>query len=147
VPTAPRPLVNPAHIASPHGTREDPYFWLRDDSRTSPEVLAHLAAENTYTEAMLEPHAGLMAALYDEIVGRMKQDDSSVPVRFRGHWYQSRFEPGREYPVIVRWPDVPPDTGRNETVLLDCNELASGEAFFQLGGYAISLDNRLLAYT
>lgn len=95
---------------------------------------------------MLAPHAPLMERLYAEIVGRLKQDDSSVPVRFRGYWYQSRFEPGREYPILVRWPAAGGAAGA-ETVLLDCNELAAGEAFFQLGGYAISLDNRLLAYT
>jgi oligopeptidase B len=145
VPKPPRPPARNIHVASPHGTRADPYFWLRDDSRSSAEVLEHLRAENSYIEAMLAPHATLMEELYQEIVGRLKQDDTSVPVRFRGFWYQSRFETGQEYPVLVRWPDVSGE--RRETVLLDCNQLAGSDAFFQLGGYAISLDNRLIAYT
>jgi oligopeptidase B len=121
--------------------REDPYYWLRDDSRRDPAVLAHLAAETAYAQAMLDQP--LIETLYAEIVGRLKQDDSSVPVRYRGYWYATRYDTGREYPIVVRRPDAP---GSVASVLLDCNELAAGQPFHQLGGYEVSPDNRLLAY-
>ena len=131
-------------VASPNGEREDPYYWLRDDTRSDPAVLGYLQAENEYTDAMLAPVKPLIDQLYAEIVARLKQDDSTVPVRYRGFWYAIRYTTGQEYPIVVRRADV---AGSEETVLLDGNALASGQPFFQLGGYDISPDNRLLAYT
>lgn len=156
VPPPPSAALRDHRVESPNGSRNDPYYWLRDDTRTDPQVLAHLRAENEYTAAVLAPVQPLIDQVYAEIVGRMKQDDSSVPVRFRGYWYWMRYETAREYPVFVRRPDVPPGTPPvvspgaspgSESVLLDCNELAAGQAFFQLGSYEVSPDNRLLAYT
>jgi oligopeptidase B len=126
------------------GTRDDPYFWLRDDERSNAEVRAHLAAENDYADRVLSPVKPLIESLYVEMVGRLKQDDASVPVRDRGFWYQSHYEPGREYPIYTRRRDA---NGAHTEVLLDCNALAAGHAFFQLGGFEVSPDNRLLAYT
>jgi oligopeptidase B len=143
-PQPPRPAVRTHLVVAEHGTREDPYYWLRDDTRTDPQMLAHLRAENEYTAAVLAPAQPLIEQLYEEIVARLKQDDASVPVRHRGYWYRSRYEPGKEYPLYVRWPDTLQPT---ESLLLDCNALAAGEAFFQLGDYEVSPDNRLLAYT
>ena len=134
-------------VHAPSGTRDDPYYWLRDDSRSNAEVLAHLRAENAYAEAVLEPVQPLIETLYTEMVGRLKQDDASVPVRHRGYWYQSHYQPGREYPIYTRRRDVAGEPAGDAQVLLDCNELAAGHAFFQLGGYEVSPDNRLLAYT
>ncbi len=134
-------------VRAPGGVREDPYYWLRDDARSNAEVLAHLRAENAYADAVLEPIHGLIETLYLEMVGRLKQDDASVPVRHRGYWYQSQYRPGREYPLYTRRPDVAGQASGDDQVLLDCNELAAGHAFFQLGGYEVSPDNRLLAYT
>jgi oligopeptidase B len=130
-------------VTAPHGVREDPFYWLRDDTRTDPQVLAHLRAETAYAEAVLAPAQALIDELYREIVGRIKQDDSSVPVRYRGYWYATRFVSGGQYPLVVRWADSPQ---AREVVLLDCNALAVGQAFFQLGGYESSPDNTLLAY-
>ena len=131
-------------VESPHGVRWDPYFWLRDDSRTDPEVLGYLKAETEYAEDRLAPARALIDQVYAEILGRLKQDDSSVPVRYRGFWYSVRYATGRQYPIVVRRADVP---GAPEAVLLDCNALAEGLPFFQLGAYEVSPDNRLLAYT
>jgi oligopeptidase B len=131
-------------VAAPHGAREDPYYWLRDDERQDAEILGHLAAETAYAEAVLAPYKALIDELYEEIVSRLKQDDSSVPVRYRGYWYAIRYETGREHPFVVRRADLP---GAEEIVLLDCNALAAGQPFFQLGSYEVSPDNRLLAYT
>jgi oligopeptidase B len=153
---APRPLSAPAgvappvaerkphEVASPNGARSDPYYWLRDDTRQSPEVLAYLNAENAYKDAVLAPTRPLQEALYREIVGRIKQDDSTPPVRFRGYWYYKRFEAGREYPVYARRKG---SMESPEQVLLDGNAMAQGKSFFQIGSYEVSADDRVLAYT
>jgi oligopeptidase B len=134
-------------VASPHGDREDPYYWLRDDTRSDPEILGYLRAENEYTDAVLAPVQPFIEQLYTEILARIQQDDSTVPVRYRGYWYAARYATGQEYPIVVRRADVPAASGAPEAILLDGNALASGQPFFQLGGYEISPDNRLLAYT
>ncbi|MGH8237575.1 MAG: S9 family peptidase, partial [Steroidobacteraceae bacterium] len=139
----PQPAVLVHQVTAPHGVREDPFYWLRDDTRSDPQVLAHLRAETAYADSVLAPAQPLIDLLYREIVGRIKEDDSSVPVRHRGYWYASRFVSGGQYPVIVRWADRP---GAAEVVLLDGNALALGQQFFQLGGYEASPDNTLLAY-
>ena len=131
-------------IATPNGVREDPYYWLRDDTHADAEVLAHLAAETAYAEEVLEPAKPLIDAIYAEIVARLKQDDATVPVRYRGYWYWTRFVTGGEYPIVMRRADQP---DAPEAVLLECNQLAAGHPFFQLGGYEVSPDNQLLAYT
>ncbi|HEX2494032.1 MAG TPA: S9 family peptidase [Steroidobacter sp.] len=143
-PKPPVAALKPRRIASPQGERVDPYYWLRDDQRSDPEVLAHLEAETQYAEAMLAPAKPLIEELHQEMVARLKQDDASVPARHRGYWYSLRYAPGREHPIVVRRADAP---AAAETVLLDCNALAVGQPFFQLGGYEVSPDNRLLAYT
>ena len=130
-------------MRSPHGTRVDEYYWLRDDERASQDVLAYLQAENDYKDAMLAHLAPLQQQLYEEIVGRIKQDDSSVPYRERGYWYYRRFEAGEEYPLHARRRDVP---GAAEQVLLDVVELARGLDFYELGDFEVSPDNRLLAF-
>ena len=84
-----------------HGhVRTDPYFWLRE--RDSPEVIAYLEAENDYFEAKMAPLQGLQNELYDEIRGRIKEDDASVPYRLGRHFYYRRFEQGEQYPVYAR---------------------------------------------
>lgn len=140
----PAPPVRVHRVTAAHGVREDPFYWLRDDTRSDPQVLAHLRAETAYTEEMLAPAQPLIDRLYGEIIGRIQEDDSSVPVRYRGYWYHGRFVSGGQYPLIVRRPDRPQSP---EVVLLDCNALAAGQPFFQLGGYEASPDNTLLAYT
>lgn len=131
-------------VASPNGARDDSYYWLRDDTRSDPDVLNYLKAENAYTEAMLAPVQSQIDGLYTEIVARLKQDDATVPMRYRGYWYAVRYATGQEYPIVVRRADT---AGAAEDILLDGNALASGQPFFQLGGYEVSPDNRLLAYT
>jgi oligopeptidase B len=131
-------------VKAPHGAvRQDEYYWLRDDSRTDPKMLAYLEAENAYADARLAPLAALKEQLYGELVGRIKQDDSSIPFRENGYWYYTRFEEGREYPVHARRKD---SMESPEEVLLDVNSLAQGQSFYQVGRYEVSPDNRLLAY-
>src|ERR1700684_4586267 len=91
----PAAALRPHAVASPHGVREDPYFWLRDDERANPQVLAYLEEENAYRERCMADAKPAENALYEEIVSRLKQNDSSVPYRKNGYWYHSRFESGQ----------------------------------------------------
>jgi oligopeptidase B len=143
-PLPPAAAVRIHRVAAPSGVREDPYYWLRDDTRANPEVLAHLKAETQYAESMLEPCKPLIGELYEEMVGRLKQDDSSVPVRLRGYWYATQYASGQQHPIIVRWADQP---DAPHVVMFDCNEMAAAHGFFQLGSYEISSDNALAAFT
>ena len=123
--------------------RNDPYYWLRDDTRKDPKVLAYLNAENAYADAMLAHTKPLQEQLFEEIVGRIKQDDSSVPARQRGYYYYTRFEEGGDYPILARKKgslDAP------EEVMLNQPEMAKGHSFFSVGDWVVSQDNKLLAY-
>jgi len=142
--TPPVAAQKPHDVPSPNGRRVDPYYWLRDDTRKSPEVLAYLDAENAYKDAVLAPTKALQEKLYEEIVGRIKQDDSTPPTLLRGHWYYRRYETGKEYPVYCRRAGSMEEP---EQVLLDGNAMAQGKAFFQVGGFDVSPNNELLAYT
>jgi oligopeptidase B len=130
-------------VTSPQGARSDPYYWLRDDDRTNPEVLAYLAAENAYRERCMAPGKAFEDALYEEIVARLKQDDSSVPYRKHGYWYHTRFEPGKEHPIFARRKgsiDAPEET------LLDANALAVGHDYYRIGSLEVSPDSAWLAF-
>ncbi len=130
-------------VASPHGDRADPYYWLRDDERRDPAVLAHLGAENAYHAQFRARSQALEDKIYGEIVARLKQDDSTVPYRKNGYWYYIRFEAGKEHPIFARRKaslDAP------EQVILDANELAAGHDYYQIGEADISPDSRWLAF-
>jgi oligopeptidase B len=130
-------------VLSPHGSRTDEYYWLRDDTRESREVLGYLEAENAYKDAMLAHVAPLQEKLYAEIVARIKQDDSTVPYRKRGYWYYSRFAEGQEYPVYARKRGTLEAAGE---VMLDGNELAKGHEFYQVGALEVSPNDRFVAW-
>jgi oligopeptidase B len=143
----PRPPVAAQHayqVKSPSGDRSDPYYWLRDDTRKSPEVLGYLNAENAYTKAMLEPIRPLEDKLLAELKSHVQEADVSAPVFADGYWYYTRFAAGQEQPVYARRKatmDAP------EQVVLDGNELRRGHPFFAFGGYAVSRDGQLVAWT
>ena len=146
MPEKPKPPVaamKPHTVKSPHGNREDEYYWLRDDTRKDPEVLGYLAAENAYKDAMLAHVKPLEERIYGEIIGRIKQDDSSVPYRKRGYWYYWRYETGSEYPIYARKAG---EITAPEQVLLDENALARGHDYYDIGDFEVSPDNRLVAY-
>ena len=130
-------------MPSPNGTRDDTYYWLRDDTRKSTEVLNYLDAENTYTNSFLAPTQSLQDELYKELVGRIKQDDASVPILRRGWWYYTRYETGREYPIYARRRRT---MSAPERVMLDGNALAEGKTFYQIGAWSVSPNGRMLAY-
>ena len=126
-----------------HGDRlQDDYAWLRQ--KDAPEVLAYLRAENAYADEVMKPTEPFQEALYAEMLGRIKEDDATVPYRRRDHYYYSRTEKGKQYPILCRRPgslDAP------EEITLDLNRLAEGHAFLSLGAYAVSDDGRRLVYT
>ena len=126
-----------------HGhTRIDNYYWLNE--RENPDVLAYLEAENQYVDACLKHTEPLQEQLFKEITGRIKQDDNSVPVKIRDYYHYTRFEEGKEYPIICRKKH---SLEAPEEILLDGNQLAEGHAFFQIGEISLSEDDRLLAYS
>ena len=135
--------MRPHIVASPHGERADPYYWLRDDERTNPEVLAYLAAENAYREQCSAPLKPFENSLYEEIIARLKQDDSTVPYRLHGYWYHTRFEPGKEHPIFARRKGT---LEAPEEVMLDANVLAAGHDYYQVGALEISPDSTWLAF-
>lgn len=142
-PTPPVAAVKPYTIESPNGSRVDPYYWLRDDTRSKPEVLGYLKAEDDYYKAMSAPYAPLTARLDREMIGRVKQDDSSVPYRYRDFRYSVRYEKGREYPIYVRRPL----DGGAEQVLVNGNDEAKGKIFYGVGDREVSASQQLLAFT
>ncbi len=131
----------PYTVKSPHGDRVDPYYWMRDDKRQDPKVLAHLQAENAYYQQYAGKYQDLTKTLTDEIIGRVKQDDSSVPAKKGDYSFYTRFETGQQYPIYLR---KVLKTGE-EQVLLDVNKMAAGKDFYQIGNYAVSPDQKLLA--
>ena len=139
----PRAAQKPHVVESPNGNRYDEYYWLRDDKRENPEMLAYVKAENAYTDAVLGHTKPLETKIYGEIIGRLQQDDSTVPYRMNGYWYFKRFETGKEYPIYARRRDVP---DAPEEILLNVNELAKGHDFFDVGDIAISPDSKLMAW-
>lgn len=142
--TPPDAGKKPHVVKAPFGAqREDEYYWLRDDARKNGEMLAYLNAENAYVDAAMAPLKPLENKLYEEIVSRIKQDDSSVPYRERGYWYYTRFETGQDYPIYARREGA---MDAAEKVLLDVNEMAKGKDYFSVGDWAVSQDNRLLAW-
>ncbi|MCI4568176.1 S9 family peptidase [Lysobacter sp. CFH 32150] len=142
---APPDVTKKPHVVkAPHGAeRNDEYYWLRDDDRKNPEMLAYLNAENAYVDAFMAPLKPLEDKVYEEIIGRIKQDDSSVPYRLRGHWYYSRFETGQDYPIYARRKG---EMEAAEEVLLDVNVMAKGKDYFSVGDWEVSQDNTLLAW-
>jgi oligopeptidase B len=131
-----------------HGhTRIDNYYWMND--RENPEVIQYLNDENAYTKEQLKGTEGLQEELYNEIVGRIKQDDQSVPYFLEGYSYYSRFEEEKEYPIYCRKKGDTKNTEATseEEVLLDANVSAATYDYFEVGGISISPDNKLMAYS
>ena len=136
-------VSRPFEVTSPHGARSDEFYWMRDDKREDKDVLAYLNAENAYADSMLAHTKPLQEKIYDEIVGRIKQDDATVPVFDNGFWYYRRFETGKEYPI---WARKRASLEAPEQVMLDVNQMAAGQSFFQVASWEVSPDGKLLAW-
>ena len=154
---APVPERRPVELRAHGDVRVDDWYWLGD--RDDPAVLAHLEAENAYTDAMMAPTVPLQDALFEEIVARIEETDLSVPVR-KGPWlYYSRTVEGSSYGIHCRrpehpgWEDEPLPGGPghpppdDEVILVDENRLAEGHEYFALGNLSVSPDHNWLAYS
>jgi len=125
-----------------HGdTRIDPYYWLNE--RDNPAVIDYLKKENEYTDHMMKDTKKLQEKLYQEIIGRIKQTDMSVPYKENGYFYYTRYEEGKEYPVYCRKKE---NLDAPEEILLNVNEMAKGFDYYDVGGISVSPDNKLMAF-
>lgn len=131
----------PVTLAEHGRSRVDPYDWLSE--RDNPDVLAYLEAENDYARAVMAHRATFEDALFEEIKGRIKQTDLSVPYKLDGYYYYTRYEEGKEYPLYCRKRET---LEAGEEIMLDVNVLAEGHEFFAIGGVAVSFARDLLAY-
>ncbi len=125
-----------------NSTRIDNYYWLND--RENPEVINYLNAENAYTKSIMQNTEALQDQIYNEIIGRIKQTDVSVPYGFNGYTYYTKFEKGKEYPNYCRKLIA---KSAKEEVFLDGNKMAEGTSFFQIGDWEFSSNNKILAYS
>jgi oligopeptidase B len=131
------------HETKIHGyTLKDDYFWLRE--KKNPEVIKYMEDENAYTEEVMRPTKEFQDALYKEMLGHIKQTDLSVPSRIGDYYYYSRTEEGKQYPYQCRKKG---SLEAKEEVLLDLNKLAEGHSYLGLGGFRVSDDGNLLAYS
>ena len=122
--------------------RIDNYFWLND--RENPEVIDYLNKENAYYKKMTAHTKTFQKELFEEMKGRIKEDDESVPYLYNGYYYITRFETGKNYPIYSRKKE---SLSAKEEILFDCNTLAKGQPYFQLGGLSISPDNKLAVFS
>jgi len=132
----------PKELTIHNDKRIDNYYWLNDKNNS--DVIAYLNAENAYTKQMTLHTEGFQKDLFEEIKGRIKEDDTSVPYKLNGYWYLTKYEVGKDYPIYVRKKET---LEANEDILFDCNKMAKDHAYFNLGGISISPDNTLAAFS
>jgi oligopeptidase B len=150
---APIAEKEPKELIAHGDTRIDNYYWMRlsdeQKSAQNPDahtkrVLDYLNAENSFLDSTLGHTKKLQDDLFEELKGRIKKDDESVPYFRNGFWYYTRFEAGLEYPVYCRKEK---SLDAAEEIMLNVNDLARGFDFFSLGGLSVSPDNKVLAYS
>ena len=122
--------------------RIDNYFWLND--RENSEVIDYLNKENVYYQKMTAHTKAFQKELFEEMKSRIKEDDESVPYLYNGYYYITRFETGKNYPIYSRKKE---SLSAKEEILFDCNALANGKSYFQLGNLSISPDNKLAVFS
>ena len=130
-------------ILEKHGDkRTDNYYWL--NNRENPEVIDYLNQENDYYKKMTAHTAQLQKDLFAEMKSRIKEDDASVPYFYNGYFYITRTEKDKDYPIYARKKG---NLDAQEEILIDCNEMAKGHSFFQMGGMSVSPDNKWLIFS
>jgi oligopeptidase B len=137
----PKAAKKPHRLEKHSDVRVDNYYWLRE--RENPEVIEYLNSENAYREEIMKGTEDFQKSLFDEMVGRIKKDDSSVPYKLEGYFYYTRFSTESEYPIYCRKKG---SLEADEEVMLDVNALAEGHAYYQVGGLSISPDNNTIAF-
>lgn len=137
----PRAEKKPVRLEKHGDVRVDNYFWMRE--RESPEVLEYLNQENEYNDKMTAHTKHFQEQLFEEMKGRIKEDDQSVPYKLNGYWYLTRYEKGKDYPIYSRKKE---NLNAPEELLFDVNEMAEGYDYYSLGGINVSPDNKLVAF-
>lgn len=123
----------------------DNYAWMRDrNEKKDPAIIEYLTAENAYTESFMGQHKGFVDTLYNEMLGRIKQTDLSVPVKMGEYWYFNKTEAGKQYPTYLR---SKAKDGKDAEVLLDQNAMATGFKYFAIGAFEPSDDGNMLAFS
>ena len=131
------------HKLEKHGhVRNDDYYWL--NNRENPEVIDYLNKENDYYKKATAHTVDFQKDLFEEMKSRIKEDDQSVPYLYNGYFYITRHEKGKDYPIYSRKKG---SLEAKEEILFDCNEMAKGQSYFQLGGLSISEDNKWAAFS
>ena len=126
-----------------HGVKRiDNYYWMRDDSRKDPEIIAHLNEENSYLENWFVSGKDYRKELFEEITDRIPKNEDSVPVRLKNFEYFRRYKQENEHGIYIRRKDK----NSEEKILLDVNELAKNKDFYQLANWSISPKENLMAY-
>jgi oligopeptidase B len=116
------------HNLETHGDiRVDNYFWMKD--REHPKVIDYLNIENEYCDVKMAHTKNFQKDLFEEMKARIKEDDSSVPYKYNGYWYITKFEKGKDYPIYTRKKDTQDNP---EELLFDCNKMAEGLSYFKL---------------
>ncbi len=139
--SAPLALKIPQSLEIHGDVRVDDYYWLRD--RSDPAVLAYLEKENAYYESLSSHSKDFQTKLYLEMKARIREDDSTVPYKYNGYWYFTKYQEGREYPVYLRKNE---NLDAAEEVMFNCNEMAEGHDYFHLSGISISPDNTMASF-
>ena len=125
-----------------HGdTRVDNYFWMKE--RDHPGVIDYLNKENDYYNAITAHTKDFQKELFNEMKGRIKEDDESVPFKSDGYWYYRRYETGKDYPILCRKKD---SLSSEEIIVFDNNIMAKGHSYFSQAGYTVSEDNKIAAF-
>ena len=138
---APKAKRIPVKLEKHDDIRVDDYYWL--NQRDNKEVIAYLEEENNFYNAFTEHTKSFQKELYEEMKGRIKEDDSSLPYKLNGYWYITRYEIGKEYPIYSRKKY---SLEAAEEIMFNCNELAEGHEYFELRGVTVSPDNKLAAF-
>ncbi|SHH62683.1 S9 family peptidase [Winogradskyella jejuensis] len=130
------------HKLEKHGdVRIDNYFWMAN--RENEDIINHLKTENAYYDAMMAHTKDFQKDLFEEMKARIKEDDESVPYKYNGYWYITKFEKGKDYPIYTRKKET---LEAEEELLFDCNKMAEGHSYFKLVGISISPDNTTVSY-
>ncbi|MEO8234621.1 MAG: oligopeptidase B, partial [Flavobacterium sp.] len=138
----PQALIKPHTIEKHNDIRTDNYYWL--NKRENPEVIDYLNKENAYYNEMTSDTKDFQKELFEEMKSRIKENDQSVPYLYNGYYYITRFEKGQDYPIYSRKKE---NLEAKEEILFDCNEMAKGHSYFQLGGLSVSPDNKLAIFS
>ncbi|GHC52262.1 oligopeptidase B [Ulvibacter litoralis] len=125
-----------------HGdSREDNYYWL--NQREDEEVIDYLERENDYYDKMTAHTKKFKEDLFEEMKGRIKEDDESVPYKLNGYYYITRYEKGKDYPIYTRKKGT---LEAPEEIIFNVNEMAEGHSYYNLNGFSVSENNKLISF-